>query len=285
MKFSERWVREWVDPPIDTDALVAQLTAAGLEVESVEPVSGPMTHVRVAEIVRVAPHPGAERLRLCEVDDGRGEIRRVVCGAPNARIGLRTAFAPAGACLPDGVEVRESRIRGELSQGMLCSARELGLGEDSRGILELDRDAPPGTDLVECLALGDVSVDVGVTPNRGDCLCIAGLAREVAVANRIPVKRSGRIGGGRARVGRRAARRTRRTGTLPALRRPYRSRHRSDRAEPAVDAGTPSPVRRTPSVRRRRRYQLRDARDRTADARIRLCASGQRNPGSQRSRR
>ena len=193
MKFSERWVREWVDPPIDTDALVAQLTAVGLEVESVEPVSGTMKLVRVAEIVRVAPHPGAERLRLCEVDDGGGETRHVVCGAPNVRTGLRTAFAPAGACLPDGLEVRENRIRGELSQGMLCSARELGLGEDSGGIIELDADAPPGMDLVECLALDDVSVEVGVTPNRGDCLCIAGLAREVAVANRMPTKRSGRM--------------------------------------------------------------------------------------------
>ena len=191
MKFNERWVREWVDPPIDTETLVARLTAAGLEVESVDPVAGTMKHVAVAKIVGVAPHPGAEKLRLCEVDDGSGETRRVVCAAPNVRPGMHSALARAGARLPDGSKVHEGRIRGELSQGMLCSERELGLGEDCDGIIELDAGAPPGADLAQWLGLDDVTIEIGVTPNRGDCLCIAGLAREIGVASRLATKRSG----------------------------------------------------------------------------------------------
>ena len=145
----------------------------------------------VAKIVGVAPHPRAATLRLCEVDDGSGVTRRVVCAAPNVRPGMRSALARAGASLPDGSKVHEGRIRGELSQGMLCSERELGLGEDSDGIIELDADAPAGADLAQWLGLDDVTIEVGVTPNRGDCLCIAGLAREIAVASRLATKRSG----------------------------------------------------------------------------------------------
>ena len=185
MKFSERWIREWADPPVGTDELAERLTAAGLEVESVAPVAGATRHVTVAEIVRVEPHPGADRLSLCDVDDGGAGLRRVVCGAPNVRPGLRSAFARAGARLADGSKVRRSRIRGEASQGMLCSARELGLGDDADGILELDAGAPVGMDLVEWLGLDDVVIEVGLTPNRGDCLSISGIAREVAVASRV----------------------------------------------------------------------------------------------------
>ena len=185
MKFNERWVREWVDPPIDTEELAARLTASGFEVESVVPVSGSLKHVTVAEIVGVAPHPEADRLSLCDVDDGGGEPHRVVCGAPNVRPGMRSAFARVGARLADGSKIRKSRIRGEMSHGMLCSARELGFGEEADGIIELDVDAPLGEDLVEWLGLDDVVIEVGVTPNRGDCLCIAGIAREIAVASRM----------------------------------------------------------------------------------------------------
>ena len=188
MKFNERWVREWADPPIDTDELVERLTAAGLEVESVAPVAGPLRHVTVAEIVRVTPHPGADRLTLCEVNDGGAGTYRVVCGAPNVRPGMRSAYARVGARLADGSKIRRSRIRGEVSQGMLCSERELGLGEDTDGILELEADAPLGMDLVEWLDLDDVVIEVGLTPNRGDCLCIAGIAREVAVASRVAMR-------------------------------------------------------------------------------------------------
>ena len=192
MKFNEGWVREWVDPPIDTEALVARLTAVGLEVESVTPVAGSIKHVTVAEVVGVAPHPGADKLSLCEVDDGGGETHRVVCGAPNVRPGLRSAFARVGARLPDGSKIRKTRIRGEVSEGMLCSARELGLGEEADGILELDAGGPLGEDLVERLGLDDVVVEVGLTPNRGDCLSIAGIAREIALACRVAMPRRGR---------------------------------------------------------------------------------------------
>ena len=188
MKFNERWVREWVDPPIGTDELVGRLTAAGLEVESVAPVAGLLKQVTVAEVVRVTPHPGADRLSLCEVNDGGAGMHRVVCGAPNVRPGMRSAFARVGARLADGSKIRRSRIRGEFSQGMLCSERELGLGEDADGILELEADTPLGVDLVEWLGLDDVVIEVGLTPNRGDCLCIAGIAREVAVASRVAMR-------------------------------------------------------------------------------------------------
>ena len=188
MRFNERWVREWVDPPIDTEQLVTRLTASGLEVESVEPVAGSLERVAVAEIVAVTPHPGADGLSLCEVDDGGGETHRVVCGAPNLRVGLRSAFARAGARLPDGTKIRKSSIRGEISHGMLCSARELGIGEESDRIVELDTSAPKGMDLIEWLELDDVVIEAGVTPNRGDCLSIAGIARELAVACRVETR-------------------------------------------------------------------------------------------------
>jgi len=188
MKFNERWIRKWVDPPIDTDELTERLTAAGLEVESVAPVAGALRHVTVAEIVRVTPHPGADRLSLCEVNDGGSETHRVVCGAPNVRPGLRSAFARVGARVADGTKIRRSRIRGELSQGMLCSERELGLGEDADGIIEIEAEVPLGTDLVEWLDLDDVVIEVGLTPNRGDCLSIVGIAREVAVASRLEMR-------------------------------------------------------------------------------------------------
>ena len=188
MKFNESWVREWVDPPIGTQELIERLTAVGLEVESVTPVAELVKHVTVAEVVRVAPHPEADRLSLCEVDDGATETHRVVCGAPNVRTGMRSAYARIGARLADGTKIRKSRIRGESSQGMLCSAQELGIGEDADGILELEADAPLGTDLVDWLGLDDVVIEVGLTPNRGDCLCIAGLAREVAVASGVAMQ-------------------------------------------------------------------------------------------------
>ena len=188
MKFNESWIREWVDPPLETEELAARLTAAGLEVESVAPVAGSIRHVTVAEVVDVVPHPRADKLSLCEVDDGGSRTHRVVCGAPNVRPGMRSAFARVGARLADGSKIRKTRIRGEASQGMLCSARELGLGDEADGILELDADGPLGEDLVERLGLDDVVIEVGLTPNRGDCLCIAGIAREVAVASRVAMQ-------------------------------------------------------------------------------------------------
>jgi len=187
MKVSEQWLREWADPPVDTDTLVEQLTAAGLEVDSAAALAPPMDKVVVAEVVEVAPHPQADRLTLCTVDAGSGEPLSVVCGADNVHAGMRAPMALVGARLPDGQKIRRSRIRGVESQGMLCSASELGLGEDADGIMSLDPDAPVGQPLSEHLGLDDVIIDIELTPNRGDCLGISGVAREIAVANRIPL--------------------------------------------------------------------------------------------------
>ncbi len=189
MKFSEQWLREWVDPPITSEELVAQLTAAGLEVASREPIAGAMEGVIVAEVLAVEPHPSAERLRLCQVRIGTDGPLSVVCGARNVRPGLRAPLATVGGCLADGTTIKAASIRGIESAGMLCSAKELGLSEAATGLLELPVDAPIGADLVDYLDLRDVSIDVDLTPNRGDCLSIAGIAREVGVLNRQPVHR------------------------------------------------------------------------------------------------
>jgi phenylalanyl-tRNA synthetase beta chain len=189
MKFSEQWLREWVDPPVTTEELLAQLTGAGLEVASCEPVAGAVQGVMVGKVLEVDPHPSAERLSLCQVDIGAEGALGVVCGAPNVCPGLRAPVAPAGARLPDGTAIRATSIRGIESAGMLCSAKELGLSEEATGLLELPADAAIGADLVDYLDLRDMSIDVDLTPNRGDCLSIAGIAREVGVLNRQPVQR------------------------------------------------------------------------------------------------
>ncbi|NCF29786.1 MAG: phenylalanine--tRNA ligase subunit beta [Gammaproteobacteria bacterium] len=187
MKVSEQWLREWADAPVDTDTLVEQLTAAGLTVDSAEPLSAPMDKVVVAEVLEVSGHPEADRLSVCRVDAGSGETLSVVCGAPNVFKGMRAPMALVGARLPDGHKIRRSKIRGVASQGMLCSARELGLGEEADGIMSLDGQAPIGQALSEHLNLDDVIIDIELTPNRGDCLGISGVAREIGVVNKIPL--------------------------------------------------------------------------------------------------
>ncbi len=187
MKVSEQWLREWVDPPVDTDTLVDQLTAAGLEVDSAERLAPPMDKVVVAEVQTVATHPQADRLSLCSVDAGTGAPLAVVCGAPNVHAGMRAPMALVGARLADGRKIRRSQIRGVESQGMLCSPIELGLGEEADGIMALDPNAPIGQPLGEYLHLDDVIIDIELTPNRGDCLGVVGIAREIAVVNRIPL--------------------------------------------------------------------------------------------------
>ncbi len=187
MKLSEQWLREWVNPPVDSERLCEQLTAAGMEVESVEAAAGDIDGVIVARIEAIEPHPQADKLRLCRVDSGDGELLQIVCGAPNVHAGMVAPLARVGARLPGGVKIRRSKIRGVASDGMLCSARELGLGEDHDGILALPADTPLGTDLVAALALADTVIDVSLTPNRGDCLSINGIARELAVINRMDV--------------------------------------------------------------------------------------------------
>jgi phenylalanyl-tRNA synthetase beta chain len=179
MKFSENWLRSLVDVPVDRAALVERLTMSGLEVEAVEPMGGGLDGVVVARILDCDPHPDADKLQVCRVDTGHGEVQ-IVCGAPNARAGLVAPLATLGATLPNGTKIKAARLRGVESQGMLCSARELGVDADASGLLELPHDAPPGQPLAACLGLPDASIELSVTPNRGDCLGMIGLADEVA---------------------------------------------------------------------------------------------------------
>ena len=180
MQFSEQWLRSYANPPISSDELAARLTMAGLEVESVDPVAPPFSGVIVGEVTRVVPHPNADKLTVCEVEVGAGEILSIVCGAPNVAQGIKAPCALVGAMLPGGAEIGATTLRGVQSQGMLCSARELGLAEDHSGLLILDADAPLGADLRDYLALDDCKLTIKLTPDRADCLSVVGIAREVA---------------------------------------------------------------------------------------------------------
>jgi phenylalanyl-tRNA synthetase beta chain len=186
MKFNEAWLGEWVDPGVPADELLERLTMAGLEVDGVEPVAAAFQGVVVGIVREVDKHPNADKLSVCQVDDGNG-LHQVVCGAPNVRAGLVTAFARVGAVLPDDFKIRKAKLRDVESHGMLCSAAELTLGEDHDGIIELDEGLTPGEDLRAALALDDRTIDLDLTPNRGDCLGIRGLAREVGVISDVAV--------------------------------------------------------------------------------------------------
>ncbi len=188
MKFSEQWLREWVDPGIDRGQLCEQLTMAGLEVDAVEPVAPPFGGVVIGEIIAVERHPDADKLQVCQVEAGLAEPLQIVCGAPNARVGIKVPVALVGATLPGELKIKKAKLRGVSSSGMLCSAKELGLAEEARGLLELPEDAEPGRDLRDYLQLEDVTIELGLTPNRGDCLSLMGVAREVAVLNRLPLR-------------------------------------------------------------------------------------------------
>jgi len=188
MKISEKWLREWVSPKLDTKALAHRLTMAGLEVGAVEPVAPKLDKVVVGRIKLITPHPSADKLRLCQVDAGKGKTLDIVCGAANATIGMLAPVALEGATLPNGITVKHAEIRGVASSGMLCSAQELGLAESAEGLLALDKDAKPGASLTEYLGLDDVSLEVDLTPNRGDCLSVAGLARELAAITGAKIK-------------------------------------------------------------------------------------------------
>lgn len=186
MKFSENWLREWVNPKISTEELVAQLTMAGLEVDSVEPAANKFTGVIVGEVLSVEKHPDADKLNVCQVSSGK-ENFQVVCGAPNVAAGQKVPFALVGAELADDFKIKQAKLRGLESNGMLCSAEELGLAEKSDGILELPLDATVGQDFRDYLNLDDSIIDVDLTPNRGDCLSVQGIAREAAVLNKTSV--------------------------------------------------------------------------------------------------
>ncbi len=187
MKFSERWLREWVDPPVDVAGIVRQLTMAGLEVDSLAPAAPDFAAVVVGRVETVEPHPDADKLRVCSVDVGSGERLGIVCGAPNVYAGMKAPVALVGGVLPGGMKIKRARLRGVESQGMLCSVRELGLGESHEGLWDLPQDAPVGTDLRAWLGLEDHVIDVDLTPNRGDCFSVLGIAREVALINRMPL--------------------------------------------------------------------------------------------------
>ncbi len=183
MQISENWLREWVNPGIDTNTLIDQLTMAGLEVKGVEPAGPSLSSVVVGEVISTEQHPDADKLSLCQVSDG-DETVPVICGAKNVRQGLKVALAKVGAELP-GIKIKKVRLRGLESQGMICSASELLLAESSEGILELPEDAPTGVDIIEYLRLSDQIIEIDLTPNRGDCLSIAGVAREVSAINEV----------------------------------------------------------------------------------------------------
>ena len=184
MKFSERWLRSFADPSLSTAELAHALTMAGLEVESLEPAAPPFSKVVVAEILEVARHPNADRLSLCQVNVGEPAPLAIVCGAPNVAAGMRVPCALVGARLTGadgkGFEIKRSSLRGVDSQGMLCSAQELGIDDDHSGILPLAADAPIGGDVRELLELDDTVFTLKLTPNRADCLSLLGVAREVA---------------------------------------------------------------------------------------------------------
>ena len=180
MKFAETWLREWVDPKLDTEALGHKLTMAGHEVNSIESQGSGLNGIVVAEVLAVAKHPDADRLSVCQVSTGKGKPIEVVCGAPNVVAGMKSPLASPGVRLPDGTKLRRSKIRGVVSNGMLCSAIELGLGDEADGIIALPDDAPTGADLSAYLELPDNIFDLDLTPNRGDCFSVLGIARDVA---------------------------------------------------------------------------------------------------------
>ncbi|HEU4851087.1 MAG TPA: phenylalanine--tRNA ligase subunit beta [Telluria sp.] len=192
MQFSENWLRTMVDPKMTSDELAHLLTMSGLEVEEVEPVAPPFNNVVVAEVLEVVKHPDADRLNVCTVDVGTGTHLNIVCGAPNVRAGMKAICAMAGAVLPPGAdgkpfEIKVGKLRGVESQGMMCSAKELKLSEESSGLMELPADAPVGMNLRDYLALNDLKFTIKLTPNKADCLSVLGVAREVSALTGAPL--------------------------------------------------------------------------------------------------
>ena len=187
MKISENWLRTWVNPAIDSDTLSDQLTMLGLEVDDLSPAAKPFTGVVVGEVLTVVQHPDADRLRVTTVNIGSGEPLQIVCGAPNVRVGMKAPVATIGAILPGDFKIKKGKLRGVESQGMLCGASEIDLEDKIDGLLELPADAPVGVNVREYLDLDDNVIDISITPNRGDCFSIRGIAREIGVINQLPV--------------------------------------------------------------------------------------------------
>ena len=187
MKISESWLRTWVNPAVDSETLADQLTMLGLEVDELAPVAKPFTGVVIGEVLTVEQHPDADRLRVTTVNIGTDEPLQIVCGAPNVRVGMRVPVATVGAVLPGDFKIKKGKLRGVASHGMLCGASEIDLEDKIDGLLELPVDAPIGTNIREYLNLDDQVIDISITPNRGDCFSIRGIAREVGVINQIAV--------------------------------------------------------------------------------------------------
>ena len=183
MNISEQWLREWVNVDCDIQQLTEQLTMAGLEVEGFESASPGFSGVVIARVETVEKHPDADKLNICQVSTGQEQSLKIVCGAGNVRTGLYVALAPVGAVLPGNVTIKASKLKGVLSEGMLCSAEELGLEEESEGLMELPDDLILGEKLENILSLNDQIIELSLTPNRGDCLSISGVARELTVIN------------------------------------------------------------------------------------------------------
>jgi len=194
MRISEQWLREWVSPKLDRRALADRLTLAGLEVGTIEPAGPALDGIVVGEVLAVQPHPNADRLRICTVAVGRKRQLSIVCGAANVATGRKVPTALVDARLPNGTVIKKSEIRGILSEGMLCSAADIDLAETSDGLWVLNADAPLGKPLQDYLGLDDAVFEIDLTPNRADCLSIAGIAREVAALTgaklKIPKQRS-----------------------------------------------------------------------------------------------
>ena len=188
MQFPESWLRSFADPALDADRLAEALTMAGLEVDESVPVAPPFSNIVVAQVLSVARHPDADKLTVCRVDAGTGAELSIVCGAPNAAAGIRVPCALVGAELPGGFAIKEAKMRGVVSQGMLCSARELGLSEDHQGLLLLPADAPIGRNLRGYLLLDERRISIKLTPNRGDCLSVYGVAREASAITGAPLR-------------------------------------------------------------------------------------------------
>ncbi len=187
MKISENWLRTWVNPAIDSDTLSDQLTMLGLEVDDLSPAAKLFTGVVVGEVLTVEQHPDADRLRVTTVNIGSGVPLQIVCGAPNVRAGMKAPVATIGVVLPGDFKIKKGKLRGVESQGMLCGASEIDLEDKIDGLLELPADAPVGVNVREYLELDDNVIDISITPNRGDCFSIRGIAREIGVINQLPV--------------------------------------------------------------------------------------------------
>jgi len=189
MKLSETWLQEWAHPKLTRDELCNMLTMGGFEVEEVAPVAADFSGIIIGQVVKIEKHPEADRLQVCEVDVGTSEHLRIVCGASNVTVGMKVPVAMIGAVLPDKTKIKPATLRGVPSQGMLCSANELAFSEENPdgGLLVLPIDAPLGVDMRDYLKLEDYTLDLSITPNRGDCLSVRGVAREVAALSQTPL--------------------------------------------------------------------------------------------------